>query len=49
MRNIDMRLYKPETQRYLLDIYRELSVKYLVDKKYRAFESLYIIGCSVIE
>lgn len=44
-----MRLYKPEVQKCLVDVYKKISIKYLVDKKYRALESFYLIGCSIIE
>lgn len=49
MRNIDLKNYEERVQNFILEAFRDLSQRYRSDKKYKAFESFYLIGCSVIK
>lgn len=49
MRNFDMKVYEDRLQLFILDSVKDLSMKYQVDKKNKAFESFYLIGCHVIK
>ena len=49
MRNLEMGSYSHSTQKLLVDIIKQLSVRYQADKRYKPFESFYLIGCSIIQ